>query len=408
MKNNRWVILIASTIINFCITIIYAWSVFSGPLMELFGWSATATALTYTIANAVSPVPMIAGGKILNIFGPRKTVLCCAFLFGGGLFLSGFAKSVGWLYVTYGICCGVGMAVIYICTISNTIRFFPDKKGLASGILTAGAGMSSIVAAPVAQMLIDAKDVLFTFKVFGLVYFAIIVMCALFLEKAPDVCGGCVGHSGDDNESCGNIGENGTGEYTTFEMLKSPVFYLLICIYAIGACGGLMVISQTSNMAQEMIHVSAQTAAVGVSLVALGNTVGRLFWGTVSDKVGRYNVLPVIFILMAVFLFIFSGSSEGQWVRFVLSLVMIGISFGGLLSIFPAVTTEIWGAANSGSNYGLMFCGYALGSFIGPRIAVTCRDMTSVPYSVGLIAATCLCVIGAVLCLILRHGIKKI
>ena len=142
MKNNRWVILTASTIINFCITIIYAWSVFSGPLMELFGWSAAATALVYTIANAVGPIPMSAGGKSLNRFGPRKTVICCAFLFGLGLFLSGCAKSVSWLYITYGVCCGVGMAVIYICTISNTIRFFPDKKGLASGILTAGAGMS--------------------------------------------------------------------------------------------------------------------------------------------------------------------------------------------------------------------------------------------------------------------------
>lgn len=390
MKNNRWVILTASTIINFCITIIYAWSVFSGPLMELFGWSAAATALVYTIANAVGPIPMIAGGKILNRFGPRKTVICCAFLFGGGLFLSGFAKSVSWLYITYGVCCGVGMAVIYICTISNTIRFFPDKKGLASGILTAGAGMSSIVAAPVAQMLIDSRDVLFTFKSFGLVYFVIIIICAVFLEKAPEVC-----------ESDGTA----TGirrEYTTLEMLKTPVFYLLICIYALGACGGLMVISQTSNMAQEMVNVSAQTAAIGVSLVALGNTIGRILWGTVSDRFGRYNILPIIFILMAVFLFIFSGSSDGQWFRFVLSLIMIGIAFGGLLSIFPAVTAEIWGSANSGSNYGLMFFGYALGSFVGPRIAVSFRDAGAAPYSAGLIIATCLCAAGALLCIILR------
>lgn len=395
--NNRWVILIASTIINFCITIIYAWSVFSGPLMDLFGWSAAATALTYTIANAVSPVPMIAGGKILNVFGPRKTVICSAFLFGGGLFLSGFAKSVGWLYVTYGVFCGVGMAVIYICTISNTIRFFPDKKGFASGILTAGAGMSSIVAAPVAQALIETKDVLFTFKTFGLVYFVIIVICALFLKKAPE-------SEADRNR---NANLHPTGEYTTLEMLKSPVFYLLIVIYALGACGGLMVISQTSNMAQEMILVSPKAAAVAVSLVALGNTVGRILWGTISDKFGRYNVLPVIFILMAVFLFIFSGSSEGQWLRFVSALIMIGIAFGGLLSIFPAITTEIWGSVNSGSNYGLMFCGYALGSFIGPRIAVSCKDVMAVPYSAGLITATVLCIVAVVLCLILRYATKK-
>ncbi|MGN0703396.1 MAG: MFS transporter [Lentihominibacter sp.] len=222
MKNNRWVILTASTIINFCITIIYAWSVFAGPLMELFGWTAAATALTYTIANAVSPVPMIAGGRILNRFGPRRTVICCAFLFGGGLFLSGFTKTVGWLYVTYGICCGVGMAVIYICTISNTVRFFPDKKGLASGILTAGAGMSSIVAAPVAQMLINMKDVLFTFRIFGLIYFIIIIICALFLEKAPEegISTGAAGNGSCAGSDCRHSSKSGCpGKYSRENLL---------------------------------------------------------------------------------------------------------------------------------------------------------------------------------------------
>ncbi|MGN0703397.1 MAG: MFS transporter [Lentihominibacter sp.] len=157
-----------------------------------------------------------------------------------------------------------------------------------------------------------------------------------------------------------------------------------------------------------MVHVPAQTAAIAVSLVALGNTLGRIFWGTVSDKIGRYNVLPVIFILMAVFLFIFSGSSEGDWTRFVLSLILIGIAFGGLLSIFPAVTTEIWGAANSGSNYGLMFCGYALGSFIGPRIAVTFKDAAETPYAAGLTAATCMCIVGIMLCILLRYSVRRL
>lgn len=393
---NRWVILTASTMINFAMSTTYIWSIYANPLMEMFGWSAAATALTYTICNSVGPIPMIVGGKILNKFGPRKVVSCAAIIFGGGMFLSGFSNSLGWMYMTYGVCVGVGMAIIYICTISNTLKFFNDKRGFASGVLTAGTGVSSVVAAPIAQALIDSYNVLIALRVIGGVSLVIILICACFLKAAPAELG--------NGEASGArvIEEKGS-----LQMLQTPRFYLLVVIYAMGAVGGVMVINQASGMAQEMVLASAQTAALGVSIISIGNTAGRLVWGTVSDKFGRYNVLPVMFFLMAVLLFFLSRVTEGHIVVFFVLLVAIGFCFGGFVSIFPAITTENFGNKNSGSNYGIMFAGYAMASMVGPRVAVSFKDAGAEPYSAGLVIATVICITGIILCFILRRVMRK-
>lgn len=396
-KINRWTILIASTIINFSMSTTYIWSIYAGPLMELFGWTAAATALTYTICNSVGPVPMIIGGKVLNRFGPRKVVTCAAILFGGGMFLSGFCGSLMWMYMTYGVCVGVGMAIIYICTISNTLKFFEDRRGFASGMLTAGSGISSVVAAPVAQTLIDHYDVLTALKAIGGVSFLIIMICASLLRPAPKK------HLENDANNGSVIEEKGS-----LQMLGTPRFYLLVLIYAMGAMGGIMVISQASNMAQEMVKASAQIAAMGVSIIAIGNTAGRLVWGTISDKIGRYNVLPILFSAMAILLFAFSKTSKGQIGLFFTILVFIGFCFGGFISIFPAITAENFGNQNSGSNYGIMFSGYALASMAGPQIAVACKDAGAEPYSAGLIIATFICIGGVLLCMVLRSVMRRL
>lgn len=393
---NRWVILTASTMINFAMSTTYIWSIYANPLMEMFGWSASATALTYTICNSIGPIPMIVGGKILNKFGPRKVVSCAAIIFGGGMFLSGFSKSLGWMYMTYGVCVGVGMAIIYICTISNTLKFFNDRRGFASGVLTAGTGVSSVIAAPIAQALIDSYNVLVALRVIGGVSLVIMLICACFLKAAPAELG--------NGESSGArvIEEKGS-----LQMLQTPRFYLLVMIYAMGAVGGVMVINQASGMAQEMVLASAQTAALGVSIISIGNTIGRLVWGTVSDKFGRYNVLPVMFFLMAVLLFFLSRVTEGHIVTFFVFLVAIGFCFGGFVSIFPAITTENFGNKNSGSNYGIMFAGYAMASMVGPRVAVSFKDTGAEPYSAGLVIATVICITGIILCFILHRVMKK-
>ena len=310
MSNNkkRWFVLIGSLLINLCIGCGYAWSVFSGPLREHFGWDASQAALVFTIANGVSPIVMITGGKIQDKFGPRWVVLAGGILLGGGLFLSGFVTSLTGIILSYGLGLGLGMGLVYTCTVSNTVKFFPEQRGLIGGLSTGFYGLASVVAAPIANALIGYKDVFFAFKVFGLVYLAIIVICSFFQFKAPVAAA-----------PSGAAAKKAPVDRTWKQMLCDPIFYVLIVALTLGATAGLMLISQGSAMAQEMVKVDVGTAALGVSLIAIANTVGRIVWGLISDRIGRYNTMPIIFVLLCAALFLLTLAGEGAWVLFVVT-----------------------------------------------------------------------------------------
>lgn len=188
----RWQILIASCFINLCIGSLYAWSVLAGPMAEylsqLNGITLTPRDLTivFVIANSVGPITMISGGKINDTLGPKFVILLGGLMFGGGMFLSGFAKSVGFLIFSYSILLGLGLGMVYGATISTSIKFFPDKRGLVGGLTTATFGISSVIIPPIAAMIISSTGATAAFKIIGGVFAIIICISALFMEKCPE------------------------------------------------------------------------------------------------------------------------------------------------------------------------------------------------------------------------------
>ena len=156
-KINRWAILIASCVINLCIGSVYAWSVFSPAMATYLGTISGAEvtpeqlSIVFTVANLLGPITMISGGKINDTLGPRLVLILGGLLFGSGLLISGFSKSISMLILGYGICSGLGMGFAYGCTVSNAVKFFPDKSGLAGGICTAAYGLSSVILSPVKE-----------------------------------------------------------------------------------------------------------------------------------------------------------------------------------------------------------------------------------------------------------------
>lgn len=191
LTKKRWIILIASCFINLCIGSIYAWSVFSAPMAEYLS-SVTGLSLTpgnlaiaFTITNSVGPITMISGGWINDRFGPKKVIFVGGLLFGGGMILSGFATSVGYLVLAYGIVLGLGTGMVYGCTISNSIKFFPDKRGLVGGITTAAYGISSVIIPPIANSLISRSGVTSAFIIIGIAFLIIVCAASFFIEKCP-------------------------------------------------------------------------------------------------------------------------------------------------------------------------------------------------------------------------------
>ncbi|MEG0919382.1 MAG: OFA family MFS transporter [Anaerovoracaceae bacterium] len=388
LKKRRWFVLGASLIINLCIGSGYAWSVFAGPLVEEFGWTAAATALTFTIANGISPVTMITGGKIQDRFGPKWVILVGGVMFGLGIFLSGLSTSLGWLYFSYGIVAGFGMGLVYSCTIANTVKFFPDKRGLVAGLATAGYGAGAVVFAPIAQKIIAANGVLDTFKVLGILFGVIIIIGSFFIKPAP---------AGYKPEGWEPPAPSGGGAVISVdknwkEMLTTPIFYVLLVILTIGATAGLMIISQASPIAQIVVKTTPATAAVVVSAVGIANMLGRVVWGFVSDKIGRYKTLPIVYVILAASMFLLTTVGENQLIIFTLCVMLVGACFGGFMGIFPALTADSFGAKNNGMNYGFMFAGFAIGGYIGPRLAASMS--AGGVYTTAFLISGVMCVIG--------------
>lgn len=400
LKQKRWLILIASVIINLCIGSGYAWSVFAKPVIAALGCTAAAAALAFTISNGVGPITMITGGRIQDKIGPKWVIFFGAFMFGGGVFLAGFSNSVTWLYMSYGVIMGLGMGIIYSCTVANTVKFFPDKRGLVAGIATAGYGCGSIVVPPLANAMINSMGILNTFKTLGIAYIIIIAVGSFFIQTAPPNYKpeGWNPPPPSATSAVSGVDKNWN------QMLADPMFYVLFLMLLAGAFSGLMIISQASPIVQEVTKVTPAVAAVAVSLLALANTSGRIFWGWVSDKIGRYNALIVMYIIAG--LSTFSLSSISVYGTFVVAIMLVGFCFGGTMGIFPALTADKFGPKNNGVNYGIMFCAFALAGYLGPILAANIKA-SSGTYTTAFMIAASMSIIGVLLTLFVRAKAKR-
>lgn len=396
LMKKRWQVLILSCFINLCTGSIYAWSVFSTPMQEHLdavyglGIGAGGLSIVFTIANMVGPITMIPGGKINDTLGPRWVVFLGGIFFGGGMFMCGFADSVGWLIVSYSLGCGLGMGMIYGCCISNAVKFFPDKKGVVGGLTTACYGISSVIVPPVANVLNQTVGITMSFKIFGIVFLVVICGCGLFQIKCPDEF--------IDNfrlNAKASNSEKKTAPVRNFnwnEMIKTGSFYIMLFVITCGAVSGLMCISQASGIAVAKVGMDVTSAAFAVSVLALFNTGGRVAAGLVSDKIGRANTLiAALLCTVAGLAFLIAAGSDA--VTFYCGICLIGISFGSFMGVFPAFTSDQFGPKNNSVNYGIMFIGFALAGSLGPTIMRSTLENTG-SYTMSFIIAALLAFAG--------------
>ncbi|MTK09271.1 MAG: OFA family MFS transporter [Hungatella sp.] len=366
-NKKRWLILIASCFINLCIGSLYAWSVLSVPMAEylsqLTGATLTARDLSivFVIANSVGPITMITGGTINDTLGPKLVVLIGGIMFGGGMFLSGYARSVSFLIGTYSLLLGLGLGMVYGATISTSIKFFPDRRGLVGGLTTATFGISSVIIPPIAAMIISKTGVTSAFKVIGAVFAVIICLSALIMEKCPaDFVP--EGYTPPAANKQAAINKNWK------EMLQTPVFYVMILLLTCGAFAALMFIPMASPLAQNIVGMSTASATAAVSTLALFNVLGRVLAGSISDRIGRINTLALACVLSVIGLIMLYFCGEGDVVLFYIAISIIGICFGSFMGVFPGFTADQFGPKNNSVNYGIMFIGFALAGYVGPTI----------------------------------------
>ena len=406
LDKKRWIILVAGCFINLCLGSIYAWSVFSGAMAEYFnstmGMKVTPAdlAIVYTIANSVGPVTMICGGWFNDKIGPKKVILVGGIMWGLGMFLSGFATSIGFLIVTYGLIGGLGLGMAYGSTISTCVKFFPDKRGLVGGITTAVYGMSSVILPPVVTVVVKNTDATFAFKAVGIVFMVLIAVSCMFLEQCPD------GYKPEGWEPTAGVAGTAPVNKNWKGMLTTPVFYVMLLLLTCGAFTGMMIISQAAAVAQNMIGMDAVAASLAVSVLALFNALGRIVAGTLSDRLGRINTLMIACIIAVIGLLCLFNSGKGNVALFYVGLSVVGISFGSFMGVYPGFTADQFGPKNNSVNYGIMFIGFALAGYFGPQIMRNTFQATG-EYRNAFIYAMIFAVAGVILTFMYRIFAKK-
>lgn len=397
---NRWFIVLAGIVIQLALGTVYAFSVFRNPLMAQFGWSVTQTTNAFTITLVFFTLAMIFAGRWQDRVGPRLVATVGGVLLGAGTLLASQTSSLLMLYLSYGVLGGLGIGFAYVTPIATIVKWFPDMRGLMTGLAVFGFGAGSLIFAPLAANLIVAYGVLTTFAILGVIFLVAVTGSAQALQNPP-----AGWKPAGWNPPAPKPGAIVKSDYAPTEMLSTLPFWMLWVMYLFGAAAGLMVISQASPMGQEVAKLSKEAAAAAVGLLAIFNGMGRIAWGWVSDRLGRVYTLVAMFLLLAadMFLVLPRAASYGT---FVTGIALAAFSFGGYLALLPALTADYFGTKNYGLNYGWMFTAYGAASIFGPGVIARVREATG-NYTAALYIYAALALIGVVLALLTRPPVPK-
>lgn len=367
--NNRWVIAIAGVFLQIALGAVYAWSVFRVPLTKQFGWSISAVTLTFTISIFVLGVAAFFGGLWLNRRGPRVVALTGGGLYGLGVFLASFSHSLSWLYLTYGVIGGIGLGFGYIVPVAVLVKWFPDRRGLITGIAVGGFGAGALITAPVATRLIQSVGVLNTFAYLGIAYLVVTVIAGWFMQNPPDGWKP-EGWSPTALETSQRAGH----DYVLGEALKKWQWWALWLLLFLNTCAGISIISQEAPIFQELTKVSAVVAGGMVGLASLGNAVGRVFWAWASDLITRRTTFFVMFLLQVLLFWFLPNVASATLITMVTFVVLM--CYGGGFGTMPAFTADYFGPKNVGPIYGLMLTAWGFASAFGPLFIAHMRETT--------------------------------
>ncbi len=372
LTQQRWRLLAVSCLINLFAGSIYAWSVFGSALAarltDLTGAAVTGAdlALAFGIANGLGPVPMIFGGAVNDRFGPRFVIMAGGLLMGLGLFLTGSVETPAGVVLSYGLFFGLGLGLVYGCTINNTMKFFPDRRGLVGGLTTAAYGISSVLVPPVASLLIAKTGVSSALQIFGVLFGVVIVTGGFLSMRCPPgfVPDGWTPPAG---RAAGGVERNWRAMLASSEF--PPMIVLLMC----GAIAAMMVIAHVFTIARDQMAWSAAEASAAVSIIALANTFGRIFAGSLSDRLGRLPALSLGLFLSLTGLAALATAGPEAGALFYAGLVAVGLSFGSFMGVFPGYTAEVFGSRHNSVNFGIMFAGFSAAGIAGPLLMGSLR-----------------------------------
>lgn len=399
---NRWLIALAAVGIHISIGSVYAWSVFTNPLSEQFGWSLSAISLTFSIAIAFLGLSAAFMGHFVEKYGPRRSGLVSATFFGIGIIGSGFAvqiESLWLLYITYGALGGIGLGIGYITPVSTLVKWFPDRRGLATGLAIMGFGFAAMISSPIMASLIASVGIANTFYILGVAYFIIMFASSLYLERPPE--GYMANITADSNKKV----KADLSQLTANEAVKTKRFWFLWIMLFINVTCGIAILAVASPMAQEIAGLSAVAAATMVGIMGFFNGAGRLAWASISDYIGRPNVYTAFFAIQIAAFFMLPSITHA--IMFQVVLFVIITCYGGGFASIPAYIGDLFGTKQLGAIHGYILTAWALAGLVGPILAANVREATE-SYAATLYIFGGMFVIALIVSLVIRLDIKKL
>ncbi|TWI71115.1 OFA family oxalate/formate antiporter-like MFS transporter [Desulfobotulus alkaliphilus] len=395
---NRWLVVAGSLLMQLSLGAIYTWSLFNRPLVEAHGWTPGDTVFTFSITLAFFSVAVIFAGRIQDKIGPKKVAIVGGLLTGLGVALASFATNVYFLYLTYGVIAGIGIGAAYVTPLATCVKWFPEKRGLITGLILAALGVGGMVFKPIILIFITKFGVSQSFLYLGCIYGVLIVAGAMLLAVPPK---GYRPPGWTPPVSQAGAAPAGSRRFSTGQAMRTPQFYMLVAWMFFGSAAALMIISVAANIGMTMIGLSLAAAGNAVVTIALFNACGRLGWGWISDRFGRKPSILANFIMLSLAMF-YMALIPMTYAGFLVATCVVGFCFGGLAAMLPTLTAEWFGLANVGNNYGAVFIFYGIAALTAPRLSI------AIGFESAFLVAGIACVIGAVIAIFARApGVVK-
>ena len=392
---DRRIIAAAAVLMDMAFGTIQAWSVFRNPLMEAYGWTVSEVTFAYTVHYAMFGVAAFLGGLWIGRVGPRKAGVVAGVLYGLGVGLASYSGGRLWiLYATFGLIAGLGRGVGGIVAVTTVVRWFPDKRGTASGLTGLGFGTGTLIAAPLAAHLITALGPLTTFRAFGTAYLIIVLGAASIMSNPPEE----FTPTGWNPRS--SLPDHGVSQsYTLVDSLRTWQLYALFGLMFFNAMAGLGLVSQAAPMAQEVTGVDVIKAGGMVGLMAFAYAVGRFSWAWFSDQIGRKWTFAALFLIQAC---VFGTLPlVTRFTIFSALAIMAFLCHGGVVGVMPAFLADCFGPDHVGSLFGLTIVAQAVGGVLGPMFQAFLRESTGT-YALALANIAVLMVIATSVSVLFR------
>lgn len=356
-QRSRWLTLFGTVITQFALGSVYTWSLFNGQLSHKLNAPISQVAFSFGLLSLGLAIASSLAGKLQERFGVRRVTIGAGMLMAVGFWLTAQADNLMMLYFSAGLLVGLADGAGYLMTLSNCVKWFPERKGMISACAIGAYGLGSLGFKFICGALLASVGLEQTFMIWGVLAMSMIILGALLMRDAPL-----------QENSSSQRGQQQARDYTLAQSVRMPQYWMLALMFLTACMSGLYVIGVAKDIGEGLVHLTTQTAASAVTVIAIANLSGRLVLGVLSDRMMRIRVISLaqIVSLIGMSVLLFTRMNEST---FFLSLACVAFSFGGTITVFPSLVSDFFGLNNLTKNYGLLYLGFGIGSVLGSLVA---------------------------------------